>query len=239
MGNGFIYLGVPSYSGKIPHGHLSAIWQASKDKVGPLDVSGISALTFNFNIIFSKALNMRSKGITHFAMMHDDIVPPPFWLDKLYDLMVKHEADMISAIVPIKDSRGLTSTAVFESCDGSDPYWRPKRLTLTEVFQLPPTFTHPKLLLNTGLMLIDITKPWVDGMFFEFEDRIVKDEKGDYRAQFVPEDWNFSRRALERGATLFATREIELLHLGGNGYHNHHPWGTMEKDFVDNTPCTS
>lgn len=229
----FIYLAIPSYSGKLLHGHLDAILQASQDKVGPLDISGISALTFNFNLLFANALNARKRGITHFAMMHDDLVPELYWLDKLHALLEKHRADMISVVAAIKDTRGLTSTALDISLDGSDPYWRPTRLTLTEIFNdYPPTFSHPKLLLNTGLMLIDLRKPWVEEMYFEFDDRIIKNQDGDFVAQFAPEDWNFSRKARSLGAKLLATREVTCKHHGNTVFHNRTIWGDLKKDIL-------
>ena len=115
----------------------------------------------------------------------------------------------------------------------SDPHWRVKRLTLQEIYQqYPPTFTHEKLLVNTGLILIDFRKPWVEKVWFEFEDRIIADPKspGNFLAVGMSEDWVFSRRARSLGATLYATREVTVTHAGRKDYSNAAAWGTLAED---------
>lgn len=234
--DGFIFIGFPNYSGRLYRGHLNAVWLASKTRAGPFQIDALSALCFSFNRLFADALNRRKDGITHFALMHDDIVPENWWLDKLYEEMKEHDADLIASVVALKDERGLSSTAIDENVSGYDSHWRPRRLTMTEVFNdFPPTFTHPKLLLNTGLMLLDITKPWADELHFEFHDRIIKNKEGMFQAEFAPEDWNFSRLVREKGGKIFATRAIKCNHHESStrAYHNHFPWGTMTTDFME------
>lgn len=117
---------------------------------------GTSLLTLTFNQLFCDALNLRDKEeFTHFAMLHNDVVPCQNWIDILMDELVQHELDVIAAVIPLKDSRGLTSTAT----DKLENPWAVRRLSMTEVMQYPPTFTaqdvpHREpgsaLLLNTG-----------------------------------------------------------------------------------------
>jgi hypothetical protein len=233
---GRVFIGVPSYDDRINSAILNALFFASrtepKSDLVAIVESG-SWLTRNFNSLYAAALNMREeKNLTHFCLLHDDIaINEPWWLDKMLDLMEEKGADILSAIVPIKNGTGLTSTA-FDELIGDPPHVR--RLTLHEAFtNFPPTFTQDKLLLNTGLMLVDIRKVWAEMLFFEFEDRILKIPNGDkttFRAVGCPEDWNFSRKARSLGAKLFATREIKVTHVGTGRFSNHMPAGSMKED---------
>lgn len=100
---------------------------------------------------------------------------------------------------------------------------------MTEIYQRDATFTDPKLLLNTGLMLIDIRKPWIEKCWFEFVDRIEKID-GKFVDVGMSEDWHFSRKAREMGASLWATREISVRHIGGGEFPNDQPWGVLKTD---------
>lgn len=171
--------------------------------------------------------------MTHFCLLHDDVVPEPLWLDKMMSIMLEKKADVLSGIIPIKDDRGLTSTALDVPVGASDPAWRVRRLTLNELYErYPPTFTDEKILLNTGLMLIDLRNPWVEKIWFAFEDRIIPNpqKEGEFMAVGLSEDWYFSRRARELGAKLYATREIRIQHTGVRDYPNNVRWGTLSED---------
>lgn len=186
--------------------------------LGWMKTSSYSVLTYNFNVLYSMAINL---GASHFAMIHDDIEPENFWLDILLHEMKEHEADMISAVVPIKDSKGITSTA-FESED----FYKPHRISVREVIKdFPKTFTHDKILLNTGLMLVRLDKPWAKKVCFKFQDEIIETEKG-LEPRNEPEDWNFSRQLRSHGAKLFATKAVKIIHYGVSGYSNFIEWGT-------------
>jgi GT2 family glycosyltransferase len=148
-------------------------------------------------------------------------------------LLQEHKADVLSVVIPIKNEKGLTSTALDVGIGDEDSHWRVKRLTLTEIYNdYEPTFTHEKLLVNTGLMLVDLRKPWVENVWFAFEDKIIPDPKvpGNFKAVGVSEDWFFSRRARELGAKLYATREISVLHSGTNEFSNASAWGSLGED---------
>lgn len=202
---------------------------AQKATNGECDVAvgqaATSILTFTFNILWSGFLGKRKPdGITHFAMIHDDIRPQAGWLDVLLAEMDEHDADMVSAVVPIKDGRGLTSTGIDDTGDG----WNPRRLALREAFGRPATFTDPAILLNTGLFVCRFDRPWCEEVQFRQQDRIVNLD-GDWVAQTKPEDWDFSRQLRGHGARLFATRKVILEHERPE-WHTRHAWGAWDTD---------
>lgn len=230
-----VFLAMPNYGNIVNEGTVDAVHFASRRNAVAIKFSGsVSALTHNFNRMWAMALNKRKEGITHFCMLHADIGIEQFWLDKMLDLMEKHDADVLSAIVPIKDpTSGITSTALDEGVGGMDPQWRVRRLTLHEVHnKYPGTFTDEKLLLNTGCMLVDLRKPiaW-EKLCFRFENAIIPNPTvpGELMPVFFPEDWLFSRDAKKLGAKLFATREVKLYHEGTVRFSNG-CWGKWETD---------
>lgn len=234
-----VYLGLPCTGNLVNEGVVDAVACGSKQGlIAAKQVVSYSILTQSFNILWANALNHRKKGITHFAMLHSDIGPEVGWLDKMVALMNEHGADVLSAISPIKSPHGLTSTALDgEKMGVVDWYWRPRRLTMTEIHQkYPGTFTHENLLLNTGCMLVDIRKPWVEQICFRFENAMLPHPfiEGALLPACVPEDWAFSRDAKKLGAKLFATREVKLYHEGTIRYSNDIPWGDFETDQPEN-----
>jgi GT2 family glycosyltransferase len=229
-----VYIGIPTYDGRVHKNLANALQKATANRY-PKTTSIItcSILTRAFNLLYAHALNERKNGTTHFCLLHDDVVPQPLWLDEMMRVMQKHQADVLSVVIPIKNEKGLTSTALDVGIGEEDPHWRVKRLTLTEIYNdYEPTFTHEKLLVNTGLLLVDLRKSWVENVWFAFEDRIIPDAKvpGDFKAVGVSEDWFFSRRARELGAKLYATREISVLHSGSADYSNSSMWGSLGED---------
>ncbi len=201
-----------------------------------------SLLTYTFNLLWAQILNQRNgvlmpqsdgverpEKIDYFAMIHDDIIPDPGWLDTLIDLLEANDADVVSAVVPIKDGFGLTSTGT----DTTGDIWNPRRLTLTEVFGLPETFGDEEsggpLLLNTGLWVCRLDRPWVEKLYFRQNDKIVKNDQGFFEAHTMPEDWDFSRQVRSHGGKLLATRKVKLVHERPQ-WNNHRPWGTWTQD---------
>lgn len=197
---------------------------------------GNSILTLTFNDLWCEALNLRdSEGFTHFAMLHNDVVPEQGWLDVLMDELVAHELDVISAVVPIKNGYGLTSTAT----DTPGYPWGVRRLTMKELHELPPTFTakdvpyrakDAPLLLNSGCWLMKFNEPWVQGLCFRQTDRVVWCEATQsWAAQSISEDWDFSRQLHSRGCRMGATRKVSLYHQIKQ-YNNHTVWGEWQVD---------
>lgn len=225
-----IYVALPGYGGVIGTHILRTVFSASsRGYMEKAEPSSYSFLTHNFNVLFCEALNHRKLGFTHFAMCHDDCEPERGWLDKMVDIATERRADILSVVIPIKDEQGYTSTALDTLT--VDPEWRVKRLTMTEIYRdYEPTFTHPKLLLNTGLMLVDLRKPAVEKLWFEFKNVIQKLPDGTMFPKCFPEDWQFSRMARREGLRLYATREIKVDHWGRHKYGNDKPWGTKQED---------
>lgn len=231
----FVFVGIPC-KGQVAHGLLTAcLTPINKRRVKVSIVpSSYSILTHNFNTLYCAALNNRENGVTHFCMVHDDIIPENHWLEKMLVIMERVGADILSAISPIKNDKGMTSTAL--DIGNPTPYWTSKRITMHETYnKYPPTFTHEKLLVNTGLMLVDLRKPWVEQVWFENIDRIEPDPRDPTKlcVRTVPEDWNFSRKARDLGAHIYATSEVKLRHVGSLEYHNQEAWGRLKEDVVD------
>lgn len=181
---GRIFVCQPSYGAGVYDSHR-AFWVGHLlpgDKIsGRLNLCqlGGSLLANCFNQLWCGALNLQMDGvdITHFAMLHNDVTPEDGWLGVLLEDLRDSQADLVSAVVPIKDPRGLTSTAI-DSC--SDPFQIERRLTLAETSSLPPVFTAAdcgfpdrRLLVNTGCWICQFNKPWRFQPHFEINDRIV------------------------------------------------------------------
>lgn len=207
----------------------------------------------NFNISLAQALNMHERGVVdYWVLRHDDIeIRTPGYIDVLIAEARRVGAAALSAVVAIKDTTGLTSTAV----EVLDP-WFPKKLTIEECQALPPTFgsadVGKPLLINTGVLLIDLSYPqWhttrphvhADGseterleFAFNFNCRIIRRHKGgtsEWAAQFRPEDWDMSRWCHEVGLPVFATRELECLHKGDWAWSNQYPaFNVIDKEAV-------
>lgn len=231
-----LFIGLPTYG----HERHNTI-QIVKAITGPksfaaiaLSEVSISLLAMGFNILWTKAIEARDNGMTHFLLLHADIVPlDEDWLVQLHREMVRNNARVISAISPIKDARGLTSIAL-----ETENIIAPRRLTMQEVMSNPETFTHPDLLVNTGMLLIDIRplpdgRDWVREICFTIGDKIVWNPNGKATVGVTPEDWNFSRACREIGIPLFATRKVKLVHMGGFSYPNFTEWGTNAQDQGD------
>jgi hypothetical protein len=213
-----------------------------------------SLLAHSYNQMWCRAINNRAKlGLKWFAILHADIVPENFWLDKLIAIAEKYQADLVSAIVPIKEASGVTSTAI----SGVDPFTRLTRLTQDQINSKlwPKTFdidilrafmNSPKnefyeeycfdiaddarLLVNTGCFVCRLDKPWCSNVEFTINDRIDQIPGGALIAQVEPEDWYFSRRVAELGGRVMATREVITEHIGSIPYVSDKIWGnTLDK----------
>lgn len=201
-----------------------------------------SILTKNFNVLWAAALNLWERGeITHLVMLHSDAVPAPGFLNTLHEELYASGADLLSAVMAIKDMRGLSSTAI------SDPLtnWEPAaRLTMTEIMQLPETFKiedcgFPErvLLANTGCWIANLNSPVFhktnqDGTLaahFSVRDRIPR-RNGIWTIDCESEDWFFSRKIFENGGKVAVTRKIPILHQGGSAWPNNVAWGSSQHD---------
>lgn len=112
------------------------------------------------------------------------------------------------------------------------PRGHPSPLTMTEIMARPETFTAPDLLVNTGMLLVDMRADWVESIFFTIKDRIDKSPNGAYTVVCEPEDWGFSRQARRLRVQLWATQRVRLIHMGPGYYNNFQTWGTDAHDVV-------
>lgn len=247
-----IVLGMPGY-GKQTSAAGRGFWRACRDmsNVSNYYQAG-SLLACNFNQLWCYALNLVHQGypVKYFAMLHDDIGPEDYWLDKLIAELDAEQLDVLGVAVPIKDNRGMTSLALHRAGENWMPH---SRLTMHDVYQLPETFTsddigHP-LLLNTGCWVCRFDMAWATQVHFEINDRIVFNRAANrYQSQTEPEDWHFSRQLHEIGAPgsptdglrklrIGATRKIAVNHLGEMDFTNTRAWGTQAFD-SESTPIS-
>lgn len=192
----------------------------------------------DMNRLWVDALNAQARGeITHFAMLHSDVVPSAGWVDVLVNELDDVDGDLISVVNALKDDRGVTSCGIGDKNNHWEPF---RRFTVREILELPETFTvadtpHPEryLLHNTGCLVADLRKPvWraLDGdgclkACFQFQIRARVLPTGELIHERESEDWYFSRKLAEIGAKTFSTRKVETVHLGTSGYPNSMPWG--------------
>lgn len=134
-----------------------------------------SALCRGINTPWSTMCNSQP-AYDYFAILHSDAEPEGHWLDIEIGEMEKHGFDAIHAFSAIKDSFGLTSTA-YGRLD--DPWAPVRRITTTEIEQLPETFGIADLervlgrfgfgesdlcmLCNTATIVIKVNKRTIEG----------------------------------------------------------------------------
>lgn len=205
-----------------------------------------SLLANSYNTLWAQALNLRAQhGLTWFAVLHADIAPEDWWLDKLIDIAETNNADLLSAIVPIKESSGVTSTAI----SGVDDFMGRIRLTQSQIHrpEIPPTFDidklriamqlvpkqyhvpvpdNARLLVNTGCFVCRLDSEWSTNVEFTINDRMPWYADIGFRPEVEPEDWYFSRRVAELGGRVMATREVVTQHFGGISYDSSKQWGS-------------
>lgn len=218
-----LFIANPSYQGGTQNvrAQLAAHSQRDGRTIHHFEIAS-SLLTWSFNTAWATALNLKEQaGLTHFLLWHSDIAPRgDDWLDCFIAEMNMTKAQVLSAIIPIKDQRGLTSTAA------DTDEWRPIRLTQRQTHEiLPETWTAPWLLFNTGLMLVDFRDDWVYSVRFHMRDRIVRDENGKWTAMVEPEDWHFSRQCRGLGVRCYVTRKVVVNHWGVGVWSSDQVWG--------------
>lgn len=238
-----VFLALPSYAGKCSIGAAENFFLTpTRGKVNVVrGRANSSFLTKTFNDLWCSALNARKFGVTHFAMIHDDITPEHHWLDILMDELVRLDADVVGAVSPIKTSAGWTSIAMSQS--DADPWFR-RRLTMHEVYRLPETFDAAdvkehlgfdgQLLMNTGLWVGRLDRPWCEQVCFDVYNRIVKRD-GEWHAEAISEDWLFGSWLNRLGAKVYVTRKATLMHDGTATYTTDHAWGEQQTDEVYET----
>ena len=240
-----VFLACPLYDGRMDFGTSMRLAQAARRRRAMVQFNTRSLLASNCNKLWCAALNQRqSHGFKWFAMLHADIDPEAYWLDKLLDEAERYDADLLSAVVPIKDARGLVSTAI-DSVDGG--FRQFCRLTLKQVHDpaFPDTFgiqeaaaalerlpaglrieNVPRtfLLVNTGCFVCRLDRPWSEKVWFEIRDGISCRD-GVWREEVVSEDWMFSKAVAANGGKVMATRIVSVDHYGSQRFPSQGTWG--------------
>lgn len=228
-----VYSTMPTYGACHPYAAISHYASPTGGECSILPTTGCnSLLAYGFNIQWSTALDWhKADMVDYFLMHHADVhVLTPGWLDLMIREMKRVGAAVLGTVIPLKEQSGLTSTAV----ETDDP-WHPRKLNLKECWSLPETFcnkdldTGRALLVNTGLLLIDLGRPEFYevndagelNIFFTIDDRIVRKESGEHQAQVKSEDWNFSRLCHVAGLPVYATRAVQVDHYGDFPFRNY------------------
>lgn len=178
----------------------------------------------------------RQSGATHLAICHADILPQLHWLDALHAELAATGVDVLSVLMPKKEDSGETSTAIECVQDGK---LRRRLLTMREAATLPETFTAADLnpdgwlLVNTGLLLARLDRPWWREIaWHHYEHRDVSQEPP--LSDYETEDWCMSRQLHIAGAQVACTRKIAAGHRGTFDYPNQGAWGRIERhDWTD------
>jgi hypothetical protein len=245
-----VFIACPTHDGRLDFTTAKAMFNTATKKHGTIVVSNRSSLlTWNCNNLWYMALNAREKyHLTWFAMLHSDITPEDFWLDKMIEIAEEQGADLLSVVSPIKDGRRLTSTALSNKFNPDDI----THITLDNincplstrhdpngnrpfVTQMPETFDvhdavkalqyeavegEVRLLVNTGCMICRIDKPWAEKISFRMTD-YFKNNNGLRSALIMSEDWHFSAYVHWEGGKVMATSAIRLKHTGIADFYNY------------------
>jgi hypothetical protein len=238
-----VFIGVPTYDGRVEATTVMAVATATRKWRMTFGPTQSSLLCKGCNTLWAAALMKRKEGVKWFAMLHADVSPEDGWIDTLIGEAEKHDADVMSAVVPIKDDLGVTSTSIE---DPADPWLPFTRITQSQINHeaFPTTFdafsvrntlgTMPndlrvltpdgRLQVNTGCMVARIDKPWAEQIHFHIEDRIIRE--GDaWGVQVQPEDWLFSRDVADLGGRVMATKSVAVVHRGAVRWHSRATWG--------------
>jgi hypothetical protein len=241
-----VYLAFPTYNGMLHWRAAQGVWFASRLHDVHAVHSELSLLPYNFNRQWCSALNGRAQhGFKWFAMLHSDVGPEQYWLDKLIGEAEKYDADLMSAIVPVKSDTGLTSTAILRPGERGER--RHYRLSMGQCLHpdFPDTFgideavdalahlpvefremslPREALVVNTGCMVVRCDRTWAERVWFDDENSIENVE-GMWQALCIPEDWHFSRRVSKAGGKVMATRLLKVFHHGSVDFKSDQVWG--------------
>lgn len=196
-----------------------------------------SLLAHNFNGCIAKCLGMG--GFDYYAQIHADVGAEKGWLGAMVDELEANSLDALHAVVPIKNGSGLTSTAVAYS---DDEWGLERRITVRELAELPTTFdinvirerydpNATRLLPNTGCLMLKCSDWLYDFPGFSIQDRITRTDDGKWKAEVVPEDWNFGHWAARNSVSVGGTKAVKITHWGRQGFPNDEQWGDKVDTF--------
>lgn len=229
-----VFLACPTHDGRLNFGAARGIYATGtrEHKFHPMPVQD-SLLPTNCNNLLGTALNHRRSNDLHwFAMLHTDVEPEPWWIDKLIALAEEHRADLLSAVVPIKDDSETVSMVI---ANPGEPYGYFTKFNRGQIYHpsFPATFgineaaealenlpgelrvekvPRSALLVNTGCMVYRLSQ-WRYGVRFRnLDDLIEKD--GVYTTVHQSEDFYFSQSVAKHGGRVMATRLVTVKHHG-------------------------
>lgn len=218
-----IFLGIPTVD-SLAVKAIGGILHASQKHKVLVNTHCSSNLTNNFNVLWCNMLNSNEQW-DYFAMLHSDIAPPPFWLDILVDELEDNQLKVLSTLVPIKNELRVTSTALLDIADKSNP--KVHRISYDDVRKLPKTFTQREanavldipgiLLLNTGCWVCKVDE-WCK-RFTGFNTRsLIKHDGKTFCPFSFTEDWDFSLWCSENSVRTGATSALKVHHFGMYGW---------------------
>lgn len=241
-----VFIGMPSYGGVQPAALQSADLFASKTPGRCLlpKVMPLSHHCGAMNALIATAWNSRREtGANRFAMIHQDVAPALWWIDKAEEELTRTGADCLAMVVPIKDEKGMTSVGILNRrtlCT--------RRLSMEEICQLPRTFSADDLaaigykehilMPIAGLFYAKLDDRWRNPsggsrFWFESPSRIIEDQAGNWVSAVWDEGWNLSIQMLQAGFKVLASRAVLLNHLGGGVWGNEEPWGEWKTDAAE------
>ena len=202
-----LFVGLPSHDGtRLNALALADITARRKDAI--LAERFGCFLPANRNDLWCQALNMAPRPEL-FLWLDADVIPTDDFVTVLEGEMRATGADLMGGVVSMKTKPGDTSIAL----DADEFGRKTRRMHLSEMAGLTDTWTHPRLLLSTGLILVDFRKPWVEQVSFATEDRIEKRD-GKFVTVNDSEDYRWCRQVRSLGGSIFATRKVGTTHVG-------------------------
>ena len=217
-----LMIGIPC-GGRHPHPLIDPALRACGIDADVRVVSGMTP-TANFNTLLCMAAN---EDCSHFIMLHSDVVPTSDgWAAMMLAIMAERKYAALSVVLPLRGDTIETSTA---AVIGNTTM----RMTLPEAHQLPETFglselrTLPSmtqasaLLINDGLLLIDLAQAQPsEGFIFHDQTWLISNANGKLASDFMPEDWAYSLELARAGLPYGATTAIRAMHYGEKGWVN-------------------
>lgn len=226
------FLALPSSNGHITMAHIEVI-ESLRSTFPVLErrSNTTSLLDYNFNILYADALNARKRGVTHFLMIHNDIIPRdppqvpgapvPFgWAEQLFTIMVQNGLGALCATAAIKHEAQTDTSCALDNTTNQPMAERRLRLEEFAGGKLITSRDEPRLLINTGCLAIDLTQPWSDFLYFASKSGIRKNDTGLFEPWVTPEDYNLSRQLRRLGVPFGATSAVWIDHVGTKGYSN-------------------
>ena len=240
-----IFIGVPRYgpvAWEMACAVLNYVSQGVQHDITYRSVSS-SLLANCFNRLLCSCIN---EGCWDwFALVHSDIVPSvEYWMDVMREQAMRHGCWLLHGVSPIKNHRGVTSTALGNA---HDEWGYVRRVTVKQTFLLPETWTctdylnsfggpvpdNPCMLPNTGCLLMkadDALRQFAIDRGFTIKDRIVPAANGQLISWCVPEDWGTGYWCAQNGIQPWATRALNICHKGEMDFVMTAPWGQWDED---------